>query len=251
MGSADQDFMLVMIGVSLVAGFATTLGALFVLLLGALRRRTLSVLLGFATGVMVTVVILDLLPSAWRWGGARATFTGLAMGIVIIAIADVVLSQWTLTTQRGQRAGPLRKMGYLIALGISLHDFPEGIAIAAGSATESHIGWIIGIAIGLHNIPEGIATAAPLRMSGLAAWKVLALTVGMAFFTPLGTILGFGLLSMSIKVLAQLLALAGGAMIYLVWDELWPEAKKNHPYWAYLGALSGAVGMALISFYHH
>ncbi|MZP28241.1 ZIP family metal transporter [Heliobacterium undosum] len=239
------------LGISLIAGLATTGGALCVLMLGSLGARTLSVLLGFAAGVMLSVVALDLLPSAWNWGGPWSVVTGFCLGALLIALCDVLLTQFALSSKRGRQAGPLRKMGYLIALGISLHDFPEGIAIAAGTAAESHLGWVVALSIGLHNIPEGVATAAPLRMSGMAPWKIIGLTMVMAFFTPLGTLLGFGLLALSTKSIAQLLALAGGAMVYLVWDELWPEASKRSPHWAFTGAIVGALGMAALSGMHH
>ncbi len=62
-------------------------------------------------------------------------------------------------------------MGYLIAIGIALHDLPEGIAIAVGYAAQENLGLIIALAIGLHNIPEGMATAAPLLMGGLTPQK--------------------------------------------------------------------------------
>ncbi|MZP41596.1 ZIP family metal transporter [Heliobacterium gestii] len=243
--------MLPILGVSLIAGLATTGGALCVLLLGSLGGRRLSGLLGFAAGVMLSVVAFDLLPSAWNWGGIGAVSGGFCLGALLIAACDFLLTQVTLSSKRGREAGPLRKMGYLIALGISLHDFPEGIAIAAGTAAESHLGWVVALAIGLHNIPEGIATAAPLRMSGMVPWKIIALTLVMAFFTPLGTLLGFGILAQSTQSIALLLALAGGAMAYLVWDELWPEASKRSPRWAWVGAIIGALGMAALSGMHH
>ncbi|QGG49353.1 ZIP family metal transporter [Heliorestis convoluta] len=251
MGGALEDLIVPMLLLSFVAGFATTLGAFVVLWWPNLQPQKLSAFLGFASGVMIVVVALDLLPTAWQWGGLGAMATGFVMGFIVIAIADLLLTRLTRSTLGNGTMAPLRKMGYLIAIGISLHDFPEGIAIAAGAAAEVHLGWVVALAIGLHNIPEGIATAAPLRMSGLRAWKIILLTVIMSLFTPLGTLLGFGLLAISTEVLAQLIALAGGAMVYLVWDELWPEARKNSPFWAYTGALIGALCMVAVSFIHH
>ncbi|MTV48660.1 hypothetical protein GJ688_06655 [Heliobacillus mobilis] len=240
-----------MLFVSLIAGLATTAGALVVLMLGVLGKRTLSVMLGFAAGVMLSVVLFDLLPSSYAWGGFESMLSGFCLGMIMLAVTDMLLTRFTLSSRRGREAGPLRKMGYLIALGISLHDFPEGIAIAAGSAAETHLGWLVALAIGLHNIPEGIATAAPLKMSGLSTWKIFLLTVGMAFFTPLGTLLGFGMLAVSTKVLAQMLSLAGGAMVYLVWDELWPEAKRFSQSLALAGIALGGTAMSAISLLHH
>ncbi|MDD2421294.1 MAG: ZIP family metal transporter [Heliobacteriaceae bacterium] len=241
------DLFLATLVISLLAGFATTVGAAVVLLLGTFGRRTLGALLGFAAGVMVAVVVFDLLPSAWRLGGFVATMVGFVTGVVMIAVSDRLLAYKLMARPWESRVGALRKMGYLIALGIALHDFPEGIAIAAGTVAEVDLGWLVGMAIGLHNIPEGIATAAPLRLSGMAPGKILGLTLLIALCTPVGTVLGFGLLAVSQRVLAHLLALAGGAMVYLVGLELWPEAQKNHRRSALGGILTGAVGMGLIS----
>ncbi|KAB2952577.1 hypothetical protein F9B85_07890 [Heliorestis acidaminivorans] len=251
MGSAFDELIVPMLVISLLAGLATTLGAILVLWWPNLESKKLGAFLGFATGVMIAVVFLDLLPTAWQWGGISALVTGFLLGVLMIALADLILTRLIRFGDQRRKINPLRKMGYLIAIGISLHDFPEGIAIAAGAAAEFHLGWFVALAIGLHNIPEGIATAAPLRMSGLANWKIIVLATVMALFTPLGTLLGFGVLTISTKVLAQLIALAGGAMIYLVFSELWPEAKKNNPSWAYGGALIGAVAMSMLSFFHH
>lgn len=239
--------MVEMLLASLAAGLATVGGAIAVLFIKHIKGRCLSLMLGFASGVMLAVAIFDLIPSAYQRGGWIACLFGFLEGILILALVDYYMSRWAMGTPLGQRAGPLRKMGYLIALGIALHDFPEGVAIAAGSAAESTLGWNVALAIGLHNVPEGIATAAPLRVSGLAAKKILALTLLMALFTPMGTLIGFGLLHITPALMAQLLALAGGAMLYIVGDELWPEAYKNSPLLAFVGLVTGFCFMSAIS----
>ncbi|MCW2277435.1 ZIP family metal transporter [Heliophilum fasciatum] len=234
--------------VSGMAGLATTAGALAVLLWGHLGRRSLSALLGFASGVMVAVVAFDLWPTAWRWGGAMVCFWGAVAGVLLLMVAD-----WGLSYRSGGESSTgqdLRRMGILIAVGISLHDFPEGMAIAAGAAAEAHLGWLVALAIGLHNIPEGIATALPLRMSLMPRRQILGLTTVMACFTPLGTLLGYGMLKIRPDGIALLLALAGGAMAYLVVGELWPQARREHRRWALAGGAMGCVGMVLATMMH-
>jgi ZIP family zinc transporter len=132
-------------------------------------------------------------------------------------------------------------MGYLIAIGIALHDLPEGIAIAAGFSATTTLGWKIAIAIGLHNVPEGMITAAPLSMSGLSPFKILATTGLVSLFTPLGTLLGLLIVSLSKTYISFLLAMAAGAMIYIVLFEILPEGKKRHPNYARLGIVAGIM----------
>ena len=118
-------------------------------------------------------------------------------------------------------------MGYLIAIGIALHDLPEGFAIAAGYAVPGQLGLAIALAIGLHNLPEGMAVAVPLNMAGVSKWSIMGITVLVSLFTPLGTLIGLFLISFSQDFIALLLAMAGGAMFYLVVDELLPAGRGH------------------------
>ena len=183
-----------------------------------------AALLGGAGGIMVGVVFYDLLPSAYYLGNFFPTVGGMVVGLVFFHILDTLLV-WLIPTESGGR--PFLKMGYLIALGIALHDLPEGFAIAAGYAAPGTLGVALVIAIGLHNIPEGMAIAVPLHMAGLKGFQIVALTLLVSLFTPLGTQIGILLINISQAFVSVLLAMAGGAMLYLVVDELLPEASKQ------------------------
>jgi len=141
------------------------------------------------------------------------------------------------------RASPgrrhLLKMGYLMAIGVALHDLPEGMAIAVGWAATHCLGWMLAISIGLHNIPEGMATAALLKMAGMPGIRILALNLLVSIFTPLGTLFGLLLVFMSQAWIGLLLAFAAGAMIYIVACGLIPEAFRRRQKSAFLGILGG------------
>ena len=79
--------------ISLIAGLATCFGALVVLMIGNPRERTLSALFGLAAGIMLAVIVLDLLPSALEQGTFRQTAAGFSIGIIIMLVLDLVLSQ--------------------------------------------------------------------------------------------------------------------------------------------------------------
>lgn len=205
--------------VSALAGGCTLLGALMVLALGVPRRYTLAAVLGLAAGIMVGVTAGDLLPTALKAGRFELVFVGLLSGILIIALLDKGLG--TLVDPSGSR---LLKTGLLVALGIALHDLPEGMAIAAGFAGTAGLGLFLALAIGLHNIPEGMATAAPLRAAGVSPLKIIVAATVLSLVTPLGTALGFGLIQITDLSLCLLSALAAGAMLYISLFELIPRS---------------------------
>jgi zinc transporter, ZIP family len=233
--------------ISTIAGLATTLGSLLVLIFGRPQERVLATLLAGSGGVMLSVVTLDLLPTAWEIGPIRQVIIGLVTGILFMWLADHQLnsSSPNLPLSRRQR---LKRVGLLVAAGIALHDLPEGMAIAVGQEATDSLGFVIALAITLHNLPEGMATTAPLKMARIRWWKILLLNSAIAFFTPMGALIGILALETVQNSLAFFLALAGGAMAFLVFGELWPLSRERHPHYALLGGVVGYVFFGLISF---
>lgn len=243
-----QD-MFEILWISTIAGLATTLGSILVLLFGKPQERVLASLLAGAGGVMLAVVTVDLLPTAWKIGPPLQVGVGFALGLLFMFLADrrMNTSQNTLPLTRRQR---LKRIGLLVASGIALHDLPEGMAIAVGQEATHELGLLIAFAITLHNLPEGMATATPLKMARIRWWKILLLNIGIAFFTPLGAFLGLLALESVQNSLAFFLALAAGAMAFLVFAELLPFSRERHPHYALLGGTIGFILFALISLLH-
>jgi ZIP family zinc transporter len=235
---------------SLLAGLATTLGCLLVIALGQPGSSTLAFFLGLAAGVMLAVVIFDLIPTALDYGSLGETVAGFAAGAFLLYLIDRLLSRLSGQGLNGTGSGRFLKMGYLITIGIALHDLPEGMAIAIGYSATTTLGLVIALAIGLHNIPEGMATAAPLRMGGLQSRRIIAINVLISIFTPLGTALGLLLVHIIPHVISSLLALAAGAMAYLVKDELLPESYRQDWLTASLGVVSGFALIYSLTFVH-
>lgn len=226
---------------SFLAGLATVLGAFSVIVLGHPGQRILALFLGFAGGVMSAVVVFDLLPSALEYGSVMITSLGFFLGLVFMLLLDVIISllpgiqQYKIIGAESR----LLKMGYLIAAGIALHDLPEGIAIAVGYTARESLGILLALSIGLHNVPEGMATATPLLMGGMPARTILATCLVISLFTPFGALLGLIIVSFSPLFISLLLALAGGAMAFIVYNELLPESRRRHPNYSLLGFVSG------------
>lgn len=224
--------------ISTIAGLATTIGCLIVLFLGNPPEKLLAALLAGAGGVMLAVVLLDLIPVALSYKEPFQFLSGFLAGAIFLSAADKILKLRYKDISKSNRSR-LKRIGILIASGIALHDIPEGMAIAVGQESTSHIGMLIAIGIALHNLPEGMATATPLLMAGIRKEKILGLTFIIAFFTPLGAILGKLALEMVHTSLCFFVSLAAGSMTFLVLAELWPLSKERYPGWALLGAIIG------------
>lgn len=238
---------------SLLAGFATLLGSLTVLGLGRPDDRLLAFFLGFAGGVMSAVVAFDLIPSALQYGSLLTTAAGFLAGLLVMLGLDIILSllsNWQSPSHFNKKDHYL-KMGYLIAAGIALHDMPEGIAIAVGYSAKESLGLLIALCIGLHNIPEGMATAAPLTMGGMSRWKIILISLLISFFTPLGAYLGICLIYISKNFVCLLLSLAGGAMAFIVRNELIPESYQKNIYSSGLGFILGILLILVLGVIHH
>lgn len=213
---------------SLLAGACTALGAFILFFRKSWSNKSLAFFLGLAAGVMVAVVVFDMLPSALVFGNVVKTFTGVVLGILTMVFVNSLL--FTAINS----AETLLGLGYMIMLGIALHDLPEGMAIAFGDEMKSRTGMVIAMGIGIHNIPEGMAIAAPLLMGGLKKNRILLNTILLGFITPLGTIIGKYMAKVLPDLLPLMLGLASGVMIYLVCFQLWPQAgakNKNSRWW--------------------
>ncbi|OAT82947.1 ZIP family metal transporter [Desulfotomaculum copahuensis] len=227
---------------ALLAGLGTLAGAVLVLLCGRPGRRLFALFLGLAAGVMIAVVLVDLLPAAWRQGNPGQVLLGFSGGVLIMSALDMA---------GAVKADELRhrylKIGYLIAAGIALHDLPEGLAIAAGFEGPARLGPLLVAAIALHNIPEGMATAAPLAAGGMRPAGVLAVNALVSLLTPLGCWLGLLFLHAGAASLSLLLAMAAGAMVYIIAVKLLPESHLLHRRTARAGLFAGLVLMIALN----
>ena len=232
--------------VSFFAGLTTVLGAFLTLNVRKTSHGALGGILGLASGIMLGVVALDLFPSSWELGGIKALVGGMISGWLAVKFLAKAMGVGG-EIRHGGSQRYLVKLGYLVAAGIALHDLPEGIAIAAGYAAAPHLGWMIALAIGLHNIPEGMAMAAPLSMGGKSPGRILATAALVSLVTPFGAGLGLFIIKISPGIIAYLLSLAGGSMLYIVLKELWPEGRRQHPQRAILGGILGLILVMILS----
>lgn len=231
-----------MVVLSALAGLATALGAGLVMLWGRPSEGLMAFMLGLAGGIMLAVACFDLFPEALILGGPGRAVAGLFWGALLMQLLGLVIGGLR-TIGSGPKAEYLRA-GWLILLGIAFHNLAEGVAIGAGLVVGPGLGLAIVIAIAIHNVPEGMAVAIPLRMGGLRRFRVVAFTAIAGLVTALGTWLGALIFWRNHYLVSAALGLAGGAMIFIVADELIPGAREKHRHWGNLGLVLGlAVGL--------
>ena len=227
--------------ISTLAGLTTALGAGIVIYLGKPSTTLLSILLGFAGGVMLAISSLELLPEAIEIGGTFMALLGFLLGTLLMHLLDHLIPHLHFSNGCEKSNVEMLKVGYLIFLGIAVHNVAEGLAIGAGLVANPGLGAAIAIAIGIHNIPEGMATAVPLCLGGLKAVKVLILTAVAGLMTVVGAALGSLAFQSNLGFVSVALGFAAGAMFYIVGDELIPHARNYHHYWATIGLILGFV----------
>lgn len=228
--------------ISTSAGLCTALGAVLLFIKRNWSNQSLAVFLGLASGVMVGVIIFDLIPSFLFFPGWQKGIYGGLTGVILL------LSMERFLLKKFMEKKTLVGLGYLIMLGIAMHDLPEGMAIALGHEMKERTGLVIALAIGIHNIPEGMAIAAPLLMAGLSRAKILGQTLLLGIITPLGTVLGRWVTSLIPEIFPFLLGLASGIMLYLVMFQLWPQASLKGRREKWKGFVLGVLIILLATF---
>ena len=142
----------------------------------------------------------------------------------------------------------LLRTGLLLAIGITIHNIPEGVAVGAGYMHAPEFGLFIGTAILLHNIPEGMATALPLCKSGVCKWDSFRAALFSGLTEPIGAVLAALFLSTNSSFIPFALAFAGGVMMFITLDELIPTAREHgHQHTTALGIIIGALFVFLLS----
>jgi ZIP family zinc transporter len=190
--------------------------------------------LGLSAGVMIYISFLELLPYAIKNIGFLSANIYLFVGIIIMALVDFLLPHNYLEEKAFRKQKIIdRKLlstGFMVALGLIIHNFPEGMAVFLSSFSNAKLGILLAIAIAIHNIPEGIAVAAPIYHATLDRGKAIkyAFISGMA--EPLGAIFAYVLLRpyLNKNIIAYIFALVAGIMIYISFDELLPTCFKDN-----------------------
>ncbi|MFQ5820037.1 MAG: zinc transporter ZupT [Candidatus Heimdallarchaeota archaeon] len=234
-----------------LAGLSTTVGSLIAFFLKQPTAKMLSLGLGFSAGVMISVSFLELLPSALDSVGQINAYIAFFIGMIIFyGIDTLVPHEFVGEESIGQsKTNPeLLRTGKLTALGVAIHNFPEGLFTFVGTLVSIKIGILLAIAVSMHNIPEGISVSFPIYWATGDRLEALKLSFLSGLAEPLGALIGGVILLQFLNetVLGLTIALVAGIMIFLSFDELLPVAHKHgESHAASIGVISGMIIMVI------
>ncbi len=242
----------------------TAMGSVLVFFFKDVNRNLFNLILGFASGVMIAASFWSLLAPAIEMANEQGTTSwlvaaiGFALGGLFLYIADKVVPHMHFGFNHTKEGLPTKlKRNILLVFSVTLHNIPEGLAVgvafgalkyATGDITSATLGAIgLAIGIGLQNFPEGAAVSIPLRQEGLSMKRAFFWGQSSGIVEPIAGVLGAILVTQIYGVLPYALAFAAGAMIYVVVEELIPEAQqKQTPKGAHHATLGFMLGFIIM-----
>lgn len=219
----------------------TAIGASFVFFFKKMSRNLLDGMLGFAGGVMVAASVWSLLIPAIDMSEGEGfkkvipAVLGFLAGAAFLFGLDKILPHFHVNFKKVEGVKSPWQKTTLMILAITLHNIPEGLAVGvlfggvAAGIPEASIGGAIALAIGigLQNFPEGVAVSMPLRRMGMSRKKSFFYGQLSAVVEPVAGVAGALAVAVFTPVLPYALAFAAGAMIFVVVEEVIPEAQQN------------------------
>ena len=225
------------LGFALAAALGNLAGALAVV--RSLRRelRLIDGCLGFGAGFMLAVAVLGVLPEVLRDGQEGAIYV--LAGYLAVHLAQHVLTQHFHFGEETHRV--TAETGMSALLGLTLHTFFDGVAIASGFLVSDQLGVLLFLAVLLHKLPEGVTIASVMVAGGQSRSRA----VGAAAVLGLATILGVALTDIVRPLARHGLALSAGVTIYVAASNLVPELQAKRGWLSALAFFGGAVGFFL------
>ena len=237
----------------------TTLGAACVFFMrGRLHRSVQRGLTGFASGVMVAASFFSLLLPALeqsapmgRWAFLPAVI-GFGVGVAFLLFLDHIIPHLHMNAETAEGPRSRLKKTTMLILAVTLHNIPEGMAVGVlvagaisdGMAIAPAAAMATAIGIAVQNVPEGAIISMPMRAAGNSRMRSFLIGGLSGIVEPVGALLVILLASLMTPILPYFLAFAAGAMIYVVVEELIPEASEGQH--SNIGTVGFAVGFVLM-----
>ena len=237
----------------------TTLGSAFVFFMrGEMSLRLQKTLLGFASGVMVAASVWSLLIPAMemeadsgKWSVMPAAI-GFLLGMGFLLLIDELTPHLHIGTDKPEGMHAHLSKTAMLALAVTIHNLPEGMAVgvvltgAENGASQISMASALAVSLGIaiQNVPEGAIISMPMRTAGNSRWRSFIIGSLSGVVEPLGAVAVLLLASFMIPVLPYMLAFAAGAMLYVVVEELIPEASGGQH--SNLSTIGFAIGFVLM-----
>ena len=272
----DYKTYLLAILLSTLAGLSTLIGGLITLFIKENSMKILAIGLGFSAGVMVFISLASLLPTSLQmvlesfgsksgWMVLLAFATGIGVAVLIdYLIPDHVknekhaheyareekVNELFKTPEQIQK---IKRAGLTTAIAVTIHNFPEGLATFYATTASLKLGLSVFLAIAIHNIPEGIAIAVPIHQATGSKRKALSFCLLAGLAEPLGAILGFLFLHFLFPEISIgfIFAFIAGIMTYISFDTILPLAHEyDTAHYSITGVVLGMLimGIAIMCF---
>lgn len=266
--------MLYALVTSSLVGLMTGVGVIPFLFRKTIPRRLYDAVLGMGAGLMLSAATLGLLAGALQLAEDAATVVQVLIGFGAGALLLIVMeriphqhagghqehisrhhqAQDSVHPHEHEHHEEVRK-GILITGAMTIHRIPEGFAIGAGFAAGSAhtLGWVLAVAVAFQNACEGAVMSAPLRHAGWSRSRVFFTVAATGLATPIAAMVGFAAATYATALLPFSLALASGALVYLISNEIIPETHSHgNEGLATLGLVCGfGVTIIVSSMGHH
>jgi ZIP family zinc transporter len=246
---------------TLVAGLSTGIGSLIAFVANKTNKKFLSFSLGLSAGVMIYVSFMEMIPTAKEelagaFGsrmGSLYVFLAFLGGIALISLIDFLAPESGNPhemhgVEEMNVKDPLHRVGFVVALSLAIHNFPEGIATFTSALGSIDVAIPITLAIAIHNIPEGIAVSVPVYHATGSKKKAFGYSFLSGLAEPVGALIAYLFLTpyWTPSVNGIILAAVSGVMVFISLDELLPSAEK---YGEHHISIAGLVtGMAVMGF---
>ena len=233
---------------SSIAGISTLIGFLFIFIKKD-RDNMISKALGFASGVMITISIIDLIPNSLfliikSYSYIHTLFLILIGFLIGVAISSIIDQKVEKNSKNGLK---LYKLGIITMFVIMMHNIPEGIATYITTTNNIKLGLILTIAIALHNIPEGISISIPIYYSTNSKFKAFLYTLISGISEPIGAFISYLFLSKYVNdtILGIIYSIIAGMMINISINELYKEGSNYNKKNAFIYFILGSIIMIL------
>lgn len=235
---------------------ASITGSLLGLAFKKITHRTNDMILGFASGVMLTAAFLGLLPTAFESIKPLPTLTGVLgvfSGAVLISLIDrfvphIHFDSGHIHESERKSSGSSRVL--LLVIAIAIHNIPEGLAtgiVFSEGLTDNAA--MVALSMIIQKIPEGLIVAVPLLGMGMKRIKALTISILIAFMMLPGILTGVLLGTLPHLLTSFFYAFTFGAIVYVVSDEIIPESHEHgHQRAATFSLLTGVLVVVLMQF---
>lgn len=267
-----SQYNLIWLGIlaSFAAGLSTGIGSIPIFFTRNISRKMLDALLGVAAGVMLAATSFSLIIPAIEKGGggvpgATITLIGILCGGVFVDFIDKFFPDTNLLSNAvngnelsenrfrksftiGKKLDPRLRKVWLFIIAITIHNFPEGLAVGVGFGDGDIANGIsLAVGIGLQNLPEGLAVALPLIREKYSSSRAFLIALATGLVEPIGGLFGVGLVQIARPILPFAMAFAAGAMLFVISHEIIPETQ-NHEAHSKLSTHALLIGFVIMMF---